>query len=165
MGDQDRISSYNINTISSRQVMRIEKNINWGIISWSDTNFSFMTYITRTVWQTVRRITCEILGVKGFIYYSVIYDMKPAIAKAGWPSVKTQRLVHCSCNSLGEILHLTTHWIRAPLPRVHLLKCALWTTNYSAPFHPNQAVFTEKIWCTVCLHLPKKALHRDLLLF
>ena len=31
--DQDRISPYNVNTISSRQVMRIEKNINYGIIS------------------------------------------------------------------------------------------------------------------------------------
>ena len=31
--DQDRISPYNINTISSRQVMRIEKNVNHGIIS------------------------------------------------------------------------------------------------------------------------------------
>ena len=31
--DRDRISPYNINTISSRQVMRIEKNINHGIIS------------------------------------------------------------------------------------------------------------------------------------
>ena len=31
--DQDRISPYNIKTISSRQVMRIEKNINPGIIS------------------------------------------------------------------------------------------------------------------------------------
>ena len=31
--DQDRISPYNINTISGRQVMRIEKNINDGIIS------------------------------------------------------------------------------------------------------------------------------------
>ena len=30
--DQERISPYNINTISSRQVMRIEKNINYGII-------------------------------------------------------------------------------------------------------------------------------------
>ena len=28
MSDQDRISPYNINTISSRQVMRIKKNIN-----------------------------------------------------------------------------------------------------------------------------------------
>ena len=31
--DQDRISPYNITTISSRQVMRIEKNISYGIIS------------------------------------------------------------------------------------------------------------------------------------
>ena len=40
--DQDRISPYNINTISSRQVMRIEKNINHGI-SWSNTKFSELT--------------------------------------------------------------------------------------------------------------------------
>ena len=31
--DQDKISPYNINTISSRQVMRIEKNVNRVIIS------------------------------------------------------------------------------------------------------------------------------------
>ena len=31
--DQDRISPYNVNTISSRQVMTIEKNINHGITS------------------------------------------------------------------------------------------------------------------------------------
>ena len=43
MSDQDRISPYNINTISSRQVMRIEKNINYGIISWSNTKFSELT--------------------------------------------------------------------------------------------------------------------------
>ena len=33
MSDQDRTSPYNIDTISSRQVMRIKKNINQGIIS------------------------------------------------------------------------------------------------------------------------------------
>ena len=33
MSDQDRISPYNISTISSRQVMRIKKNINIGITS------------------------------------------------------------------------------------------------------------------------------------
>ena len=43
ISDQDRISPYNINTISSRQVMRIEKNINYGIISWSNTKFSKLT--------------------------------------------------------------------------------------------------------------------------
>ena len=33
MNDQDRISPYDINTISNRQVMRINKNINMGISS------------------------------------------------------------------------------------------------------------------------------------
>ena len=33
MGDQHRISPYNINTISSRQVMRNKKNITYGISS------------------------------------------------------------------------------------------------------------------------------------
>ena len=33
MSDQDRISPYNINTISTRWVMRIKKNINLGVIS------------------------------------------------------------------------------------------------------------------------------------
>ena len=33
LSDQDRISPYNINTISSRQVTRIKKNINKVIIS------------------------------------------------------------------------------------------------------------------------------------
>ena len=32
MSDQDRISPYNINTISTRQVMRMGENINLGII-------------------------------------------------------------------------------------------------------------------------------------
>ena len=30
-----------------------------------------LTNITRTVWQTVRRITSEILGVKGFTFLPV----------------------------------------------------------------------------------------------
>ena len=40
MGDQHRISPYNINTISSRQVRRIERNINNVIIYWSNNKFS-----------------------------------------------------------------------------------------------------------------------------
>ena len=43
MSDQDKISPYNIDTISSRQVMRIKKNINQGIICWSYTKFSKLT--------------------------------------------------------------------------------------------------------------------------
>ena len=46
--------------------MRIKKNISWGIITLS--NIKFSKLITRTVRQTVRRITNEILGVKGLIY-------------------------------------------------------------------------------------------------
>ena len=38
MSDQDRISPYYTNTISSSQVLGIEKNINYGITNWSDTN-------------------------------------------------------------------------------------------------------------------------------
>ena len=38
VSDQERTSLYNINTISSRQVMRIKKNISQGIVSWSNTN-------------------------------------------------------------------------------------------------------------------------------
>ena len=44
MSDQDRISPYNINTVSSKQVMRIKKNISWGIISWSNYKFSKLTF-------------------------------------------------------------------------------------------------------------------------
>ena len=63
MSDQDRISSFNINTMLSRQVMRIKKNINWGskLIQYQ----ILQTNITRTVWQTIRRIADEILGVQG----------------------------------------------------------------------------------------------------
>ena len=53
MIDQDRISPYNINIISSRQMMTIGK------ILIPQTNFR------STIWQTVRRIVNEILGVKG----------------------------------------------------------------------------------------------------
>ena len=64
MSDRDRHSPDNINTMSSRQVMRIKKNINYRIISLILYQI-LQTNITRTVWQTVWRITSEILGVKG----------------------------------------------------------------------------------------------------
>ena len=64
-GDQDRISPYNINTISCRQVMRINTNTNQGIITrLLLQNQIPQTNITRIVWQTIRRITIEILGEK-----------------------------------------------------------------------------------------------------
>ena len=43
ISDQDRISPYNINTISCRQVMRIYTNISQEIISWSKTKLSKLT--------------------------------------------------------------------------------------------------------------------------
>ena len=59
--DQDRISPYTISTISSRQVMRIKKNI----IYWWNQFQILQTSIILIVRQKVRRITDEILGVKG----------------------------------------------------------------------------------------------------
>ena len=52
MSDQDRISPYNIDTISTKEVIRIKKNINLGITSQSSTEF-----FERIVWLPVRRIT------------------------------------------------------------------------------------------------------------
>ena len=40
MSDRDRISPYNINTVSSRQVMRITKNTNQEVLRWSNTKLS-----------------------------------------------------------------------------------------------------------------------------
>ena len=62
--DQVRISSLNINTISSKQAMRIKKNIDREIIRWSNTNFWELTNIIRIAWQMVQRTTNGILGVK-----------------------------------------------------------------------------------------------------
>ena len=66
MIDQERISPYNINTISTTKVMRVRININLGIISWSNIKkIILQTNIMRIVWQTVRRITNAILAVRG----------------------------------------------------------------------------------------------------
>ena len=64
MSDQDRISPYYIYTTSFRQVVRI-KNINHSL------NYQLIRYqilqtnTMRIIWQTVRGITNEILGVQG----------------------------------------------------------------------------------------------------
>ena len=65
MSDQDRISPYNINTISIRQVMRMKKNTSLRIF-WFIQYQILRNSIVRIVWQTVRRIFDEILSVKGF---------------------------------------------------------------------------------------------------
>ena len=56
ISDQKRISPYNNNTISSRQVMRLKN-------CWSRTKFSEKNII-RIVWKTVRRITWWVPGSK-----------------------------------------------------------------------------------------------------
>ena len=62
MSDQDKISPYNINTISSRQGMELEENDNF--IQYQ----ILQTSIIRIVWQTVRRIAYVILQLKELSY-------------------------------------------------------------------------------------------------
>ena len=51
VSDQDRISPYSGNPISTRYVMRIKKNINLGIIGWSNAKFSELTLYKLYGWQ------------------------------------------------------------------------------------------------------------------
>ena len=48
MNDEDRISPYNIDRISSKQVMRINKCFNSGIIGSTNTKFS------KLIWEAVK---------------------------------------------------------------------------------------------------------------
>ena len=43
ISDQERISSYTISTVSSRQEMIIKNNMNQGTIGWSNSKFSKLT--------------------------------------------------------------------------------------------------------------------------
>ena len=66
MGDQNRISPYNINTISNRKgkfQQGDHKLVQYQIL-W--------TYIFRNVWQTVGRVTNRILRVKGLKYDVIV---------------------------------------------------------------------------------------------
>ena len=64
MSDQDRISPYNINTISSGRVMRIIITIKYQLRDYKLIQYQILqTNITRTVWETVRRISDEILMI------------------------------------------------------------------------------------------------------
>ena len=63
MSDQERISPFSINAKSSRQVMRIKKNSNKGDSLL--THYQILKTNIRIVWQIVRGISDEILGVKG----------------------------------------------------------------------------------------------------
>ena len=62
-GDLDRISLNNINTISSRWVLREKKIITYRELSALSPNSP--TDMIRILWQTIGRITKEIFGVKG----------------------------------------------------------------------------------------------------
>ena len=62
MSDQDRISPYNIKQTSDENKEKYQLG-DYKLIQYQ----ILQTNITRTVWQTVRRITNEILGVKGLI--------------------------------------------------------------------------------------------------
>ena len=106
MGDQDRISPYNICTISSRQVMRLRKMSIRGLYL---VQYQIpQTNITRTVWQTVRRITDEILGVNGLSQQSSLVA-HPAEAYLGFCSMKST-----SPSLDGMLFHLRL----LPLPLV-----------------------------------------------
>ena len=68
VSDQDRISPHNINTILRRKEMRIKKHQS------GDSKFIqyqiLRTNLIRIVWQIIRRITNEILGVKGLTTFN-----------------------------------------------------------------------------------------------
>ena len=65
MSDQDRISPYYINTELSRLVRRIKKKTQLGDYKLIQCQI-LQIQIISVLWQTVGRITKEILGVKGF---------------------------------------------------------------------------------------------------
>ena len=63
MSDQDRISLYNINTITGRQAMRKRK---YHLDGYLLIQYQILrTNIARIILQIVRRINNEMLGVKG----------------------------------------------------------------------------------------------------
>ena len=64
ISDQNRTSPYNINTESSRQVRRIKKKTKLGEYKLIQYQI-FQIEIMSILWQTVGRITNEILGVIG----------------------------------------------------------------------------------------------------
>ena len=66
MSDQEIISPYIINAVSSIQVMRIKRKTqlgNYMLIQYQILQIKIIS--TCILWQTVRRIANEILGVKG----------------------------------------------------------------------------------------------------
>ena len=71
MSDQEIISTNSINMISSRQVMGKGKKLG---DYWSIHNQILQSDIIRIVWQTVKRISNEILGAKGLITETQLFE-------------------------------------------------------------------------------------------
>ena len=65
MGDLDRISLYNNYQHNIKQTSNEKKEKSSLGDYWLIQYQILQTNVTRTIWQTVRRITNEILGVKG----------------------------------------------------------------------------------------------------
>ena len=67
MSDQDWISPYYFKPTSSKQVMRVKKDL-YQLGDYQLIQYQILQKNTkRVIWQTVRRIANEILGVKGLI--------------------------------------------------------------------------------------------------
>ena len=63
MSDQERISPYNINTLSSRQVVRLNvKYESTNYLGWSNTKFPELRYLNCVV-DSKEKFTHKILGV------------------------------------------------------------------------------------------------------
>ena len=82
---QDLISPYNINTKSSRQLMKTKQNINQWIISRMIQYQVLRTNAIKILWHTVRKIIYEILGVKGWSWLlSINYARGRTCKKMAW---------------------------------------------------------------------------------
>ena len=67
MSDRDWISPYYFKPTSSKQVMRVKKDL-YQLGDYQLIQYQILQNNTkRVIWQTVRRIASEILGVKGLI--------------------------------------------------------------------------------------------------
>ena len=67
MSDQERISPYYINKESSRQVRRIKKKTQLGDYKLIQIYQILQIKIISILWQTIGRITIEILGVERLV--------------------------------------------------------------------------------------------------
>ena len=113
MSDQDRISPHNIIRILSRQVTRIKILIRGLLV---DPIPNSPTNITRTIWRTVRRVTNEVVGVKGLAGNCKMMRVFPVTVKVGTETIvlrstevaqnrklEEYRLLRCDDISLSSV--------------------------------------------------------------